>query len=27
MEGYILEWLSLLGRWAHLVTAIAWIGA
>ena len=27
MEGYILEWLSLLGRWAHLVTGIAWIGA
>lgn len=27
MEGYILEWLSLLGRWAHLITGIAWIGA
>ena len=27
MEGYALEWLSLLGRWAHLVTGIAWIGA
>lgn len=27
MEGYIIEWLSLLGRWAHLVTGIAWIGA
>ena len=27
MEGYILEWLSLLGRWAHMVTGIAWIGA
>jgi uncharacterized membrane protein len=27
MEGYILEWLNLLGRWAHLVTGIAWIGA
>ncbi len=27
MEGYILEWLSLLGRWVHLVTGIAWIGA
>lgn len=27
MEGYILEWLSLFGRWIHLVTGIAWIGA
>ena len=27
MEGYILEWLGLLGRWVHLVTGIAWIGA
>ena len=27
MEGYIIEWLNLLGRWAHLVTGIAWIGA
>ena len=27
MEGYILEWLNLLGRWAHMVTGIAWIGA
>ena len=27
MEGYVLEWLGLLGRWAHLVTGIAWIGA
>jgi uncharacterized membrane protein len=27
MEAYILEWLSLLGRWVHLVTGIAWIGA
>ncbi len=26
MEGYIIEWLNLLGRWAHLVTGIAWIG-
>jgi len=24
---YILDWLSLLGRWLHLVTGIAWIGA
>ena len=27
MEGYILDWLNLLGRWAHMVTGIAWIGA
>ena len=27
MEGYLLEWLNLLGRWVHLVTGIAWIGA
>ena len=27
MEGYILEWLNLLGRWVHLVTGVAWIGA
>lgn len=27
MEGYILEWLNLLGRWAHVITGIAWIGA
>jgi len=27
LEGYILEWLNLLGRWVHLVTGIAWIGA
>ncbi len=27
MEGYIIEWLSLLGRWVHLITGIAWIGA
>jgi len=27
MEGYVLEWLGLLGRWVHLVTGIAWIGA
>src|SRR5712671_4732098 len=25
--GYALEWLSLLARWAHVVVAIAWIGA
>lgn len=27
MEGYVLEWLNLLGRWAHMITGIAWIGA
>lgn len=27
MEGYIIEWLSLLGRWVHTITGIAWIGA
>ena len=27
MEAYILDWLSLLGRWLHFVAGIAWIGA
>ena len=27
MEGYLLDWLNLLVRWAHIVVAIAWIGA
>ncbi len=27
MEAYILEWLNLLGRWAHFVTGVAWIGS
>lgn len=27
VEGYILEWLNLLGRWVHVITGIAWIGA
>lgn len=27
METYLLDWLSLLGRWLHLITGIAWIGA
>ncbi len=27
MEGYIVDWLNLLGRWVHMVTGIAWIGA
>jgi uncharacterized membrane protein len=27
MSPYLIEWLSLLGRWVHLITGIAWIGA
>src|SRR5688500_12474474 len=27
MEAYVIEWLSLIGRWLHLVTGIAWIGS
>ena len=27
MTAYLLEWLSLLGRWLHLVAGIAWIGS
>jgi uncharacterized membrane protein len=27
MSAYVLDWLSLLGRWVHLITGIAWIGA
>lgn len=27
MEAYVVEWLNLLGRWAHMITGIAWIGA
>ncbi|HEY5808665.1 MAG TPA: urate hydroxylase PuuD, partial [Povalibacter sp.] len=27
MEAYVFDWLSLLGRWLHLVAGIAWIGA
>lgn len=27
MEGALLDWLSLLVRWLHVITAIAWIGA
>ena len=27
MDAYLLDWLNLLLRWAHLVTGIAWIGA
>jgi uncharacterized membrane protein len=27
MSAYVVDWLSLLGRWVHLITGIAWIGA
>ncbi len=27
MSAYVIDWLSLLGRWVHLITGIAWIGA
>ncbi len=27
MEAYIVDWLNLVGRWVHLVTGVAWIGA
>jgi len=27
MESYFIDWLSLLGRWLHMLTGIAWIGA
>ncbi|MGC1507383.1 urate hydroxylase PuuD [Ketobacter sp.] len=27
MSAYIIDWLNLLLRWAHLITGIAWIGA
>jgi uncharacterized membrane protein len=27
MEAYVLDWLTLLARWAHIVVGIAWIGA
>lgn len=27
MEAYLLDWLSLLLRWTHVIVAIAWIGA
>jgi uncharacterized membrane protein len=27
MDTYLLDWLTLLLRWAHVVTAVAWIGA
>lgn len=27
VTAYFIEWLSLLGRWLHLITGIAWIGS
>ncbi len=27
MESYFIEWLNLLGRWVHMITGVAWIGA
>lgn len=27
MEAYLIEWLNLFGRWVHVITGIAWIGA
>jgi len=27
MDAFLIDWLSLLGRWVHLITGIAWIGA
>src|SRR5260370_10789826 len=27
MSAFVIDWLSLLGRWVHLITGIAWIGA
>jgi uncharacterized membrane protein len=27
LEAYLLDWLTLLARWAHIVAGIAWIGA
>ena len=27
MDAYLLDWVNLLLRWAHVITAIAWIGA
>jgi uncharacterized membrane protein len=27
MDAYVLEWLTLLGRWFHVIAGIAWIGA
>lgn len=27
MDSYLLDWLNLLLRWGHVITAVAWIGA
>ena len=27
MDAYLLDWVNLLLRWAHVITAVAWIGA
>lgn len=27
LSAYLLEWVNLLGRWVHMITGIAWIGA
>ena len=27
MEAYLIDWLSLIFRWVHVITGIAWIGA
>ena len=27
MESYLLDWLTLVARWTHIVVAIAWVGA
>ena len=27
MEAYVLDWVNLLLRWAHVIVAIAWIGS
>ena len=27
MNAYVIDWLSLLGRWFHLIAGIAWIGS
>ena len=27
MEAYILDWVNVLLRWTHVITAIAWVGS
>ena len=27
MDAYLLDWVNLLLRWAHVIVAIAWIGS